>query len=70
MNFVSNAFNPTSILAIIVFGWLWDAREKVPQSLASTKAALRLKFVKRLPRPKALRFVGFSFTTLMGLDLT
>jgi V-type H+-transporting ATPase subunit F len=49
MNFVSIAFRPTSILAIIVFGWLWDAREKVPQSLASTKAALRLKFVKRLP---------------------
>jgi V-type H+-transporting ATPase subunit F len=66
MNFVSIAFRPTSILAIIVFGWLWDAREKVPQSLASTKAALRLKFVKRLPRPKALRFVGFSFTTQMG----
>ena len=32
MNFVSIAFRPTSILAIIVFGWQWDAREKVPQN--------------------------------------
>jgi hypothetical protein len=49
----------TSILAIIVFGWLWNAREKVPQSLASTKAALRLKFVKRLQGQKLFVLWGF-----------